>query len=231
MRASFPALPARVNCAASGRCGYTAARWRRYSCSITRAKAAPRSWRGRPVAASNRSLARSAMLRTVPPVSASSEAAPKPVPEQGPPYATLEELRRADGLHARQPDPLRQHGGAAEVLSRRHRRALARWDARRQAGRGVHGHPDHARRPGEHAAVDDAAAPASRHVPGRPALQRAGAAQHAQRRHALRRLARRRRAAGAHRRGTRAGAGARPARRAARGHSARAASCLRAPSG
>jgi len=40
----------------------------------------------------------SAMLRTVPAVSASSEAAPKPVPDQGPPYVTLEELRRADGL-------------------------------------------------------------------------------------------------------------------------------------
>ncbi len=40
----------------------------------------------------------SAMLRTVPAVSASSEAAPKPVPDEGPPYATLEELRRADGL-------------------------------------------------------------------------------------------------------------------------------------
>jgi NAD(P)H dehydrogenase (quinone) len=40
----------------------------------------------------------SATLRTVPPVSASSEAPARPVPEQGPPYATLEELRRADGL-------------------------------------------------------------------------------------------------------------------------------------
>jgi NAD(P)H dehydrogenase (quinone) len=39
-----------------------------------------------------------ALLRTVAPVSASSEAAPKPVPGQGPPYATLEELRGADGL-------------------------------------------------------------------------------------------------------------------------------------
>jgi NAD(P)H dehydrogenase (quinone) len=39
-----------------------------------------------------------AVLRTVPGVSASSEAAPKPVPDTGPPYATLEELRRADGL-------------------------------------------------------------------------------------------------------------------------------------
>jgi NAD(P)H dehydrogenase (quinone) len=41
----------------------------------------------------------SATLRTVPNLSALSEAPPaKPVPEQGPPYAQLEELRRADGL-------------------------------------------------------------------------------------------------------------------------------------
>ena len=40
----------------------------------------------------------SATLRTVPPVSAGSEAAPQPVPDRGPPYATLEELRRADAL-------------------------------------------------------------------------------------------------------------------------------------
>lgn len=40
----------------------------------------------------------SATLRTVPAVTASSEAAPRAVPEQGPPFATLEELRRADAL-------------------------------------------------------------------------------------------------------------------------------------
>ena len=39
-----------------------------------------------------------ATLRTVPELSASSEAAAKPVPDQGPAYARLEELRRADGL-------------------------------------------------------------------------------------------------------------------------------------
>jgi NAD(P)H dehydrogenase (quinone) len=39
-----------------------------------------------------------ARLRTVPPVSAASEAAPAPIPASGPPYATLEDLRSADGL-------------------------------------------------------------------------------------------------------------------------------------
>ncbi|HEY1726609.1 MAG TPA: NAD(P)H:quinone oxidoreductase [Steroidobacteraceae bacterium] len=39
-----------------------------------------------------------ATLRTVPAVSASSEPGGRTVPEQGPPYATLEDLRRADAL-------------------------------------------------------------------------------------------------------------------------------------
>jgi NAD(P)H dehydrogenase (quinone) len=40
----------------------------------------------------------SAKLRTVPPVSAVSEGPPKPVPDTGAPYATLEDLRSAAGL-------------------------------------------------------------------------------------------------------------------------------------
>lgn len=39
-----------------------------------------------------------AKLRSVPPVTAESETAPKPVPERGAPYATLEDLRTASGL-------------------------------------------------------------------------------------------------------------------------------------
>jgi NAD(P)H dehydrogenase (quinone) len=39
-----------------------------------------------------------AKLRTVPPVSAESEGPAKPIPPNGPPYATLEDLRQADGL-------------------------------------------------------------------------------------------------------------------------------------
>jgi NAD(P)H dehydrogenase (quinone) len=38
------------------------------------------------------------VLRTVPAVSASSEAPARPVPEHGPAYATLADLQRADGL-------------------------------------------------------------------------------------------------------------------------------------
>ncbi len=40
----------------------------------------------------------SARLRTVPPVSASTEASEKPVPEQGPPYASMDDLAECDGL-------------------------------------------------------------------------------------------------------------------------------------
>ena len=39
-----------------------------------------------------------AKLRTVPPVSAQSEEAPKAVPDSGAPYATLDDLRQCDGL-------------------------------------------------------------------------------------------------------------------------------------
>jgi NAD(P)H dehydrogenase (quinone) len=39
-----------------------------------------------------------ATLRTVPPVSAENERPVKPVPDSGAPYATLDDLRRADGL-------------------------------------------------------------------------------------------------------------------------------------
>jgi NAD(P)H dehydrogenase (quinone) len=40
----------------------------------------------------------SATLRTVPPVSAENERPVRPVPDAGAPYATLEDLRRCDGL-------------------------------------------------------------------------------------------------------------------------------------
>jgi len=40
----------------------------------------------------------SSKLRTVPPVSAESEGPARPIPVSGPPYASLEDLRQADGL-------------------------------------------------------------------------------------------------------------------------------------
>ena len=100
-----------------------------------------------------------------------------------PPRAALRDARgsaRGRCADARQPDPLRQHGRAAQVFYRLDLElcgstgALAGKPAAR-----VHRDADHARRPGEHAAVDDAAAPASRHVPRRTALHRARAARNA----------------------------------------------------
>ena len=43
----------------------------------------------------------SARLRTVPPVSAATEASESAVPEQGPPYASMEDLAECDGLGCR----------------------------------------------------------------------------------------------------------------------------------
>src|ERR1700681_2470359 len=99
-----------------------------------------------------------ATLRTVPAVSARSEAAPQAVPDQGPPYATLDDLRRADAL---QPAAIRQYGRTAEIFSRFDLEPVARRHSGRQAGGGIHRHPDHARRTGDHTAVDDAAAAAT----------------------------------------------------------------------
>jgi NAD(P)H dehydrogenase (quinone) len=115
----------------------------------------------------------SATLRTVPAVSASSEATPKIVPDQGPPYATLEELRRADALMLGSPTRFGNMAAPLKYFLDCHLGAVAGWRTGRQARRGVHRQPEHAWRPGEHAAVDDAAAAAPWHVPGGPALQRA----------------------------------------------------------
>ena len=99
-------------------------------------------------------------------------------------------VRRA---RARQPDALRQHGRADEVLLGRDRPALAARNAVGQAGSRVLLQREPARRPGDHARFDDAAASAPRHADRRPALHRTGADGDRDRRHALRREPRRRR--------------------------------------
>ena len=58
----------------------------------------PPSSRATPPAASKPLRVAPRQLRTVPPVSAESERPVKPVPEAGAPYATIDDLRRADGL-------------------------------------------------------------------------------------------------------------------------------------
>src|SRR5437868_2856427 len=96
-------------------------------------------------------------------------------------------MRRPDSW---QPDALRQHGGAAEIFSRRHFRAVVVRCACGQAGGRVHVDRLDAWRTGIHAAVDDAAASASRHVAGWRALHRSRIVEHHEWRHAVRCFAR-----------------------------------------
>ena len=64
-----------------------------YSRSGATAELARQVWRGVESAASA-----TARLRTVPAVTAESEAPAKPIPASGPPYATLDDLRETQGL-------------------------------------------------------------------------------------------------------------------------------------
>ena len=90
-----------------------------------------------------------ATLRTVPSVSASSEAPAKPVPDQGPPYATLEELRRADALMLGSPT---RFGNMAAPLKYFIDCTAALWldgSLSGKPGGGIYRNPEHARRTGE----------------------------------------------------------------------------------
>src|ERR1700737_3836990 len=97
------------------------------------------------------------------------------------------------GASARFATPLRQYGGVAQAFSRRHDAAVAERRARRQASLRLHVDGQPARRPGDDAHIDDAAAPASRHDASRHPLHRDRVVGHTRRRHTLRRLARVRR--------------------------------------
>src|SRR5580692_8045697 len=116
-------------------------------------------------------------------------------------------MLRAD---PRQSHPLRQYGGAAQVLFGRNRRAVALGRPGRQAGRRVHFNGVDARRTGVDASFHDAAIAPSRDVPGRAALHRTGIDRDPERRHAVRRQP--------YRRGERCGG--------ALGHRTRTCTCL-----
>src|SRR6187455_2488825 len=90
-------------------------------------------------------------------------------------------------------DAVRQHGGAAQIFSGYDVGVVAERRAERQARGGFHLDEQPARRPGNYAAVDGAAALASRHAHGGSALYRAGTAFNDDGRHAVRREPRRRR--------------------------------------
>src|SRR6188768_3384882 len=72
-----------------------------------------------------------AKLRTVPPVSAENERPVKAVPDSGAPFATLEDLRRCDGMLLGSPT---RFGNMAAPLKYflRHLRVVARRLTRRQ---------------------------------------------------------------------------------------------------
>ena len=76
----------------------------------------------------------SARLRTVPQVSAVSEAIENVVPESGPPFATNADLEECAGLIMGSPEQFRQHGRIAEALSGWHGRRLAPGGRSWQAG-------------------------------------------------------------------------------------------------
>ena len=79
---------------------------------IIRAKAAPPRWRDKSAAASRAVAGMQARLRTVPPLTTTIERLEPSVPDEGPPYATHEDLVALLRPDSRQPDALRQHGGA-----------------------------------------------------------------------------------------------------------------------
>ena len=128
-----------------------------------------------------------ARLRTVPPVATVIEQPQPPVPVDGPPYATHDDLRECDGLVLGSPT---RFGNMAAPLKHFLDGTSTLWvsgDLGGQAGGRVHLDTDHAWRPGNDAAHDDAAAAASRHVHRRTALHRGGAQSDADGRLALRR--------------------------------------------
>ena len=126
-----------------------------------------------------------ATLRTVPPVSAESERPVKAVPDAGAPYATLDDLRRADGLLLGSPT---RFGNMAAPLKYFLDGTSSLWldgTLVGQTRRRVFLVADHARRPGIHAADDGAPAVASRHAAARHPVHRARHQPDAHRRHAV----------------------------------------------
>ncbi len=112
----------------------------------------------------------SARLRTVPAVSPATEATEPAVPADGPPYATHDELRACDGLVLGSPT---RFGNMAAPLKYFLDGTASLWlngGLDRKPAGGLHLDRLDARRPGVDAALDDAAAPAPRHVHRGPAL-------------------------------------------------------------
>ena len=82
----------------------------------------------------------SARLRTVPTVSAVTEAIEDAVPDSGPPYATNSDLDECAGLIMGSPSNFGNMAASLKHLSRRHRRRLAPG-CRSSASPRVYSHP------------------------------------------------------------------------------------------
>ena len=132
-----------------------------------------------------------AKLRTVPPVTAESEGPAKPVPMNGPPYATLEDLRHADGLILGSPT---RFGNMAAPLKYFLDCTSSLWvlgGARRKTRRSIHLHADYPW--GQEATLLSMMLPLLHHgmyLVGLPYTERA--LNETRRRHAVRRFTRRR---------------------------------------
>ena len=117
-----------------------------------------------------------ARLRTVPAISTECEAVSPDIPDEGALYASLDDLKNCAGLALGSPT---RFGNMAAPLKYFLDGTSNLWLTGalvgKPAGR-VHLHREPARRPGNHAAVDDAAVAAPRHADHRPALQRVGPA-------------------------------------------------------
>ncbi len=115
-----------------------------------------------------------ARIRTVPKVSTVCEAVEDGIPDSGAPYVELKDLEECVGLALGSPTRFGNMAAPMKYFWDGTTRAVAERRAGRQAGRAVHLHRQPARRPGNHADVDDAAAAAPRHAHRRPALHQPG---------------------------------------------------------
>ena len=88
----------------------------KYWFCIIRAKEAPPPWRGKSAAASRPSRACRLDCARSRPSAATTQRLDPAVPDEGPPYATHEDLVQCCGLILGSPTRFRQHGGARQIF-------------------------------------------------------------------------------------------------------------------
>ena len=112
-----------------------------------------------------------ARLRTVPPVSATSEAVDPSIPTDGPPFAQIADLTETDGLLVGSPTRFGNMAAPRSISSI----PRASCGCREPSSTSLPAYsppPRPARRPRDHSAQHDAAAAASRHADRRSAVHR-----------------------------------------------------------